>query len=170
MMFQLSEEQRGAVELEAARLTIIAPPGCGKTEVLAHRVAFLIDILEPGQKTLALTFTNRAKANLMDRLRQTLGVARVRRYVSVQNFHGHATSIILSHGRTLGLDVAKEHQVQQPEHGGLSDVVRADDDSMAANLDGEVLDTAVVLDPDRRQFHWAHPSFAATAVWPRQRK
>lgn len=109
MMFQLSEEQRGAVELEAARLTIIAPPGCGKTEVLAHRVAFLIDILEPGQKTLALTFTNRAKANLMDRLRQTLGVARVRRYVSVQNFHGHATSIILSHGRTLGLDVAKEH-------------------------------------------------------------
>ena len=102
MTFQLNDEQRGAVESEAARLTIIAPPGCGKTEVLAHS-------LEPGQRILALTFTNRAKSNLMDRLRQTLGVAGTRRYVSVQNFHGHATGIILSHGRTLGLNVTEEH-------------------------------------------------------------
>lgn len=109
MTFQLNDEQRGAVESEAARLTIIAPPGCGKTEVLAHRVAFLIDSLEPGQRILALTFTNRAKSNLMDRLRQTLGVTGTRRYVSVQNFHGHATGIILSHGRTLGLNVTEEH-------------------------------------------------------------
>lgn len=106
---QLSGQQREAVESKTARLTIIAPPGCGKTEVLAHRVAFLIDILEPGQKILSLTFTNRAKANMMDRLRRTLGVAGVRRYVSVQNFHGHATSIILSHGGTLGLKVTEEH-------------------------------------------------------------
>lgn len=109
MTLHLSAEQRAAVESEAARLTIIAPPGCGKTEVLAHRVAFLIDDLEPGQRILALTFTNRAKSNLMDRLRQTLGVAGVRRYVSVQNFHGHATGIILSHGRTLGLHVTQEN-------------------------------------------------------------
>ncbi|WP_334138350.1 ATP-dependent helicase [Corynebacterium variabile] len=109
MTLRLSDEQRVAVHSEATRLTIIAPPGCGKTEVLAHRVAFLIDSLEPGQQILALTFTNRAKANLMDRLRQTLGVAAARRYVSVQNFHGHATGIILSHGRTLGLTVTQEH-------------------------------------------------------------
>lgn len=109
MTLQLSGEQRAAVESEAVRLTIIAPPGCGKTEVLAHRVAFLIDSLGPGQRIFALTFTNRAKSNLMDRLRQTLGVAGARRYVSVQNFHGHATGIILSHGRTLGLRVTQEN-------------------------------------------------------------
>ena len=100
----LSEEQQRAATSPAKRLTIVAPPGCGKTEVLAHRIEFLIQQLSPNQRVLALTFTNRSKANLTSRLMQTLGVARMRRYVSVRNFHEHATGVILAHGRTIGLD------------------------------------------------------------------
>lgn len=100
----LSEEQSAAAQAEARHAMIIAPPGCGKTEVLAHRADHQIQFLRPNQRILALTFTNRAKANLQERLRNVLGYARMRRYVTVRNFHGHATEVVLAHGRTIGLD------------------------------------------------------------------
>lgn len=55
---------QAAVTSAQANLLVIAPPGCGKTELLAHRAAHLIDQLEPNQKILALTYSNKAKANL----------------------------------------------------------------------------------------------------------
>ena len=100
----LSEEQAGAAGSESRYSLIVAPPGCGKTEVLAYRADHLIQFLKPNQRILALTFTNRAKSNLQERLRDVLGYARMQRYVTVRNFHGHATQIVLAHGRTIGLD------------------------------------------------------------------
>ncbi|MEY9863518.1 DNA helicase-2/ATP-dependent DNA helicase PcrA [Catenulispora sp. GAS73] len=87
-------------------LLVIAPPGTGKTELLARRAAVLIERLEPHQKILALTFSNKAKRNLGARLQRELGAIRFRRYIRVRNFHGHAAEILRSHGRTLGLDPA----------------------------------------------------------------
>ena len=78
--FRLSDEQRLVVTSEKKDLLVIAPPGCGKTEVLAHRAAQQIDSLERNQKVLALTFTNRARLNLEERLRSVLGYARGRRH------------------------------------------------------------------------------------------
>jgi DNA helicase II / ATP-dependent DNA helicase PcrA len=98
------DPQQVAAESSAANLLVIAPPGCGKTELLAMRASALIPRLAPHQKILALTFTNRAKANLSDRLRELVGEQRFRRYVTVHNFHGHAAEIIKSHGCTLRLD------------------------------------------------------------------
>lgn len=103
--FRLSDEQRLVATSEKKDLLVIAPPGCGKTEVLAHRAAQQIDSLERNQKVLALTFTNRARLNLEERLRSVLGYVRGRRQVVVRNFHGFATAIVLSHGRTIGLNV-----------------------------------------------------------------
>ena len=103
--FRLSDEQRLVATSEKKDLLVIAPPGCGKTEVLAHRAAQQIDSLERNQKVLALTFTNRARLNLEERLRSVLGYVRGRRQVVVRNFHGFATEIVLSHGRTIGLNV-----------------------------------------------------------------
>jgi DNA helicase-2/ATP-dependent DNA helicase PcrA len=88
----------------AANLLAIAPPGCGKTELLARRAVHLLGVLEPHQRILALTFSNRAKQNLRERLLRTLGPQRFSRHVRVANFHGHAADIIRAHGRTLGLD------------------------------------------------------------------
>ena len=98
------DPQQAAAHSSKQNLLAIAPPGCGKTELLAMRAATLIPHLGPHQKILALTFTNRAKANLSDRLRQLLGQQRFRSHVTVHNFHGHASDIIKSHGLTLGLD------------------------------------------------------------------
>jgi DNA helicase-2/ATP-dependent DNA helicase PcrA len=84
-------------------LLVVAPPGCGKTEILAARAAFLIGRLRPGQKILALTFSNKAQQNLRERLNRELGTARCRRYVTVRNFHGHATEVLRAHARTIGM-------------------------------------------------------------------
>ena len=101
------DPQEAAAASEQANLLVVAPPGCGKTELLALRAAELIPRLQPHQRILALTFTNRAKANLSSRLRQVLGRERFRRYVTVHNFHGHAAELVLAHGRTVGLPADK---------------------------------------------------------------
>src|SRR5258705_9387871 len=86
-------------------LLVIAPPGCGKTELLARRAKMLLAYVASGQRILALSFSNKAKANLDSRLTEVLGGERKRRYVAVRNFHGHAAEVIPSHGRTLGVDI-----------------------------------------------------------------
>lgn len=93
-----------AVSSDDQNLLVIAPPGCGKTELLARRAEVLIPRLRPNQRILALTFSNKAKANLKSRLVEVLGFDRTRRYVAVRNFHGHAAEIIRSHGPTIGID------------------------------------------------------------------
>ena len=101
--FALSEEQLAAATSDKDHLLVVAPPGCGKTEVLAHRAAHQIGSLQPNQRVLALTFTKRARANLEERLRSVLGQARAHRKIVVRNFHGFATQVVLAHGRTIGL-------------------------------------------------------------------
>lgn len=114
-----------AVAYEAQNLLVIAPPGCGKTELLARRAALLISRLGPNQKILALTFSNKAKANLTSRLVNVLGMERTRKYVTIHNFHGHAAEIVRAHGRTLGIDT----QFDMPDK-------RTQSDAIAPMLDG----------------------------------
>lgn len=104
-MFSLSREQLAAATSDRDHLLILAPPGCGKTEVLARRAAHQVTSLETNQRVLALTFTKRARSNLEERLRTVLGHARTQRQILVRNLHGFATQVVLAHGRTIGLDM-----------------------------------------------------------------
>ncbi|MFD3563476.1 UvrD-helicase domain-containing protein [Streptomyces sp. NPDC058686] len=88
----------------ADALLVIAPPGCGKTELLARRAVHVLGTLQPHQEILALTFSNRATRNLRERLQAALGPQRFRRQVTVTNFHGHAAGIIRAHGHSIGVD------------------------------------------------------------------
>jgi len=99
----LVDVQPELLKTERNNLLVVAPPGCGKTEALAKRAAFLVTKLRPGQKILALTFSNKAQQNLRERLVRELGSTRFRRYVTVRNFHGHATEVLRAHARTIGL-------------------------------------------------------------------
>lgn len=95
-----------AVESDADHLLVIAPPGCGKTEVLAMRADRLIrtGAIRPGRRLLAITFTNRARDNLRTRLTQQLGAARLRSSVSVMNFHELSARLVEAHHRALGIE------------------------------------------------------------------
>ena len=98
--------QIDAVESGADHLLVLAPPGCGKTEVLAMRADKLIRSgqIRPGRRLLAITFTNRARDNLRNRLVQQLGAAQLRDTVMVMNFHELSARIVEAHHRTIGIE------------------------------------------------------------------
>lgn len=83
----LDEDQQLAAKALRGPVAIIAGPGSGKTRTVSHRIAFGIatDVYNP-QRVLALTYTNRAAAELRLRLRQ-LGAN-----VQVRTFHSAALS------------------------------------------------------------------------------
>jgi len=70
---QLNEAQRKAVEFNSGPHMIVAGAGSGKTLVLTHKIAFLIEKgLEPSE-ILALTFTNKAAKEMKERIRLLIG-------------------------------------------------------------------------------------------------
>jgi DNA helicase II / ATP-dependent DNA helicase PcrA len=92
--------------LPIENILVVAPPGCGKTESLADRAVALVST---GQVTspcriLALTFSNRARDNLRDRIRQKLGARRNMAYVT--NLHGISSRLLRAHGTLVGLEGA----------------------------------------------------------------
>ena len=103
--------QKTAVTGKAAHMLVTAPPGCGKTEVLAMRAAHLLATgrVRPRRKILTLTFTNRARDNIKQRLQEQLGEARARRWVDVVNFHEFAIRLVQAHGNLTGLTADVEY-------------------------------------------------------------
>jgi len=103
--------QKTAVTAEESHVLVVAPPGCGKTEVLAMRAAHLLATgrVRPRRKILTLTFTNRARDNLKQRVQQQLGEARARQCVDVVNFHEFAMRLVQAHGNLVGLAAEVEY-------------------------------------------------------------
>lgn len=91
---------------ESLSLLITAPAGCGKTEALALRVRGFLDRQAslPPRRILLVTFTNRAKENIDERLRTHLSTAEMARHITIHNLHGLSARIIAAHGNTIGLD------------------------------------------------------------------
>lgn len=67
----VNETQKKAVEYDGGRLLIVAGPGTGKTHTLTLRIARRTRTLSPGQKVLAITFTNKSSEEMQDRLKKT---------------------------------------------------------------------------------------------------
>jgi len=68
---KLNEAQKIAVKAEGARILILAGPGTGKTEVLGHRIRYLIEEKNTNpSEILAVTFTVKAAQEMVNRLRE----------------------------------------------------------------------------------------------------
>jgi DNA helicase-2/ATP-dependent DNA helicase PcrA len=98
----LNDAQRQAVTAAAAPTLVIAGAGSGKTRVLVHRAAWLIDVegVSP-QGLLAVTFTNKAAAEMRGRIESLLNIPVSHLWIGT--FHGLAHRLLRRHWRDAGL-------------------------------------------------------------------
>jgi DNA helicase-2/ATP-dependent DNA helicase PcrA len=99
----LNPEQARAVVTTDGPVLILAGAGSGKTRVLAHRVAYLIGVrgVRPWQ-VVAVTFTNRAAAELRERIIGLVGTAG--HEVVAGTFHAICARLLRREGSVIGLD------------------------------------------------------------------
>ena len=98
----LNPAQREAVLHTEGPLLILAGAGSGKTRVITHRIAHLIDGcgVRPGS-VLAVTFTNKAAGEMRERVERLLGAAGLG--VWVGTFHATCVRILRRNAHLLGL-------------------------------------------------------------------
>ncbi len=98
----LNSDQRDAVAAPAGNLLVLAGAGSGKTRVLVHRIAWYI---ETGQASpfsiMAVTFTNKAAAEMRTRIENLLGQSV--RGMWVGTFHGLAHRLLRAHWQEANL-------------------------------------------------------------------
>ncbi|MGD2137947.1 MAG: DNA helicase II, partial [Gammaproteobacteria bacterium] len=98
----LNTAQREAVCAGQEPLLVLAGAGSGKTRVLVHRIAWLIDVegLSP-YSILAVTFTNKAAGEMRGRIEQLIAAPAAGMWVGT--FHGLAHRLLRSHWQEAGL-------------------------------------------------------------------
>ncbi|MBG6086540.1 DNA helicase PcrA [Actinomadura viridis] len=97
----LNPQQRDAVLHSGGPLLIVAGAGSGKTRVLTHRIAHLLGDrgVHPGQ-ILAITFTNKAAAEMKERVDALVGPRS--RAMWVMTFHSACVRILRREAKRLG--------------------------------------------------------------------
>ncbi|WP_160049982.1 DNA helicase PcrA [Nocardiopsis sp. FR4] len=98
----LNDPQRDAVTHSGSPLLIVAGAGSGKTRVLTHRIAYLMAErgVRPGE-ILAITFTNKAAAEMRERIQALLGV-RAANSMWTMTFHSACVRILRREATRLG--------------------------------------------------------------------
>jgi len=99
----LNPAQRAAVEHRGRPLLVLAGAGTGKTRVITHRVVSLIEQGVPPWRILAVTFTNRAAAEMRDRIVAQSEQPDLTRELWVGTFHSICARILRRNGDALGL-------------------------------------------------------------------
>lgn len=127
----LNDNQLEAVSWDEGPLLVLAGPGSGKTRVLTFRIARLIERTPDKHfKILGLTFTNKAAAEMRDRIAALVPSAGERTLLTT--FHSFAADLLRQHGHHVGLKPDFTILVQDADRHSLLD--EAIENAEAANV------------------------------------
>ena len=112
----LNDKQREAVAAPIGHYLVLAGAGSGKTRVLTHRIAWLIGVENVSEgNILAVTFTNKAAAEMRHRIEYTLSQASDHRLFGmwVGTFHSIANRLLRAH--YLDMNLPQDFQIMDTE-------------------------------------------------------
>lgn len=112
----LNDKQREAVAAPIGNYLVLAGAGSGKTRVLTHRIAWLIGVENVAESAiLAVTFTNKAAAEMRHRIEYTLSQSGDNRLFGmwVGTFHSIANRLLRSH--YLDVNLPQDFQIMDTE-------------------------------------------------------
>ena len=99
----LNEKQSEAATHKDGAILVVAGPGTGKTKVITHRIAHLIHQHGvPPEQILAVTFTNKAAQEMLDRIKDLLGTTQGLD-VKIHTFHAFCVGLLREHAPEIGL-------------------------------------------------------------------
>ncbi|MCE7949427.1 MAG: hypothetical protein DYG88_18575 [Chloroflexi bacterium CFX4] len=101
----LNDQQKAAITAPPAATLVIAGPGSGKTAVLTRRVAYLVSQLRvPPHQIMAVTFTNKAAREMLERIEHLLGENL--HGLTVGTFHAICARILRREAAHVGISAA----------------------------------------------------------------
>jgi superfamily I DNA/RNA helicase len=98
---ELNPEQQAAALALDGPLLVLAGAGSGKTRTLVHRIVHLVRSGIDPRRILSVTFTNRAAAEMRERVARAVG--KEARGITLSTFHSLGARILREHGALLGL-------------------------------------------------------------------
>jgi len=101
MSVRLTEIQRQVVAHGDGAILVVAGPGSGKTRVLTERVRRLLDDTTQHFRVLALTFTNKAANEMIERLDD---VPDIRKRAFVGTLHSFCMEVLANRGKPIGVE------------------------------------------------------------------
>jgi DNA helicase-2/ATP-dependent DNA helicase PcrA len=99
LLESLTEPQREAVTHRDGPMLVLAGPGSGKTRVITHRIAYLLESGVPASQILALTFTNKAA----DEMQRRVAELAPGRRVWLSTFHRFGAMMLRRYADYVGL-------------------------------------------------------------------
>jgi len=119
----LNDAQRHAVCAPAGNVLVLAGAGSGKTRVLVHRIAWLLqaESVSP-YGILAVTFTNKAAGEMRGRIEQLLGIPAAGMWVGT--FHGIAHRLLRAHWKEAELPQSFQIMDSEDQLRAIKRVVR----------------------------------------------
>ncbi|MGM5481324.1 MAG: UvrD-helicase domain-containing protein [Nanobdellota archaeon] len=96
---RFTDEQKKAIVDMSERQACVAGAGSGKTSVLTHKIAYLVNFAGvPAEDILAITFTRKGRREMTSRLKDLLGPDK---NVRIETFNSFAEKELLKHGTKL---------------------------------------------------------------------
>ena len=94
------EQQEAVLKTDGVQLLLLAGAGSGKTRVITHRIAHLIENGVKPWKILAVTFTNKAAKEMKERVQELIKTDGS--FPMISTFHSLCTRILRAHIESLG--------------------------------------------------------------------